>query len=114
MTTDPAMYRHSSDRNPALLSVEGELDLFEGDRFRTEAGALLQRAKSGAVLDLGRLTFIDSAGIHHLLWVLDEARTRGIELRVVIPGGAVGRVLETTGVARLLAEPQSSTAASLG
>ena len=46
------------------------------------------------VLDLEHLTFIDSAGLEALLWVIDEAAQRGGQVRVVKPDPTVSKILE--------------------
>ena len=46
------------------------------------------------VLDLEYLTFVDSAGLEALLWMIDEASERGGQLRLVKPDPTVGKILE--------------------
>jgi len=100
----PTTYRRSVDGGLHTLFVVGEIDLFERDRFCAEVTTMLAAARDGVLLDLSGVTFVDSAGIHSLLWARDQAAAGGLHLRVTMPDGAVGRVLSLTGVAPLLAD----------
>jgi len=83
----------------AWVDLGGELDLASSPQLRRT----LREAQSSArltVLDLRRLLFIDSAGIHVILDAAREARRGGG--RVVLTRGPaqVERVLKLTGAAK--------------
>jgi anti-sigma B factor antagonist len=84
------------------LSLVGELDL-AGARPLEESFAEAElRAPARMVVDLGRLSFIDSTGLRLLLQADARARERGCEL-VLRPGEpAVQRVFEVTGALAIL------------
>ncbi len=99
------------ERDDALVVVvEGEVDLFAAEALNA---SLARAGASGApaiVLDLDRVSFMDSAGVHVLLQFSTSELSRG---RLALTRGSpqVRRLLEITGVRRYLsfvASPESS------
>ena len=67
--------------------------------------ALLEAAGPGramVVVDMSRTRFCDSAGLNALITADRQARTNGGEVRLVIVGEAVARVVALTGVDRVI------------
>ena len=100
---DPPVFSVDVRAGAACTEVEvaGELDLATVDEFLR---AILGGLATGAVLlDLRRVTFMDSAGVRALNAALRESAERGRSLRV--SGGmqaGVVQVLEMTGMLGLL------------
>lgn len=55
----------------SVLHLAGELDLATGPRFRMAIDDLRDGTVATLVLDLARLTFIDSSGLHEIVVALD-------------------------------------------
>ena len=70
-----------SDGDCAVLAIVGELDFAVAERVR----AAVERVDDARILfiDLRRLTFMDSAGIHLLFAARERRLASGGELRVV-------------------------------
>jgi anti-sigma B factor antagonist len=85
-----------------IVAVAGELDMGRTDALQTE---LVEAASSGknVVLDMGDLTFIDSAGIRCLLIAREAASERAVMFTLRRPSSMVLRVLEITGTRDLFA-----------
>ena len=83
------------DHGPiTVLTISGDLTADQVETFRRSC---LDRFAAGVrdiVLDLEYLTFVDSAGLEALLWMIDEASERGGQLRLVKPDPTVGKILE--------------------
>jgi anti-anti-sigma factor len=83
------------DHGPiTVLTVSGELTADQVEAFRR---ACLDRFADGVrdiVLNLEYLTFVDSAGLEVLLWIIDEASQRNGQLRLVKPDPTVSKILE--------------------
>jgi anti-anti-sigma factor len=86
----------------STIEFEGEWDLGQCGATRDAVAQALQRRPECLVLDLSRLSFIDSSGIHALM----ETHERCIEQKtrlVITPGPrAVQRVLEICGLIEIL------------
>ena len=77
-----------------VLKLSGDLTADQIDAFRRSC---LERFEAGirhVVLDMEHTTFIDSAGLEALLWIIDEASSRGGQLRIVNPDPTVSKILE--------------------
>ncbi len=77
-----------------VLTISGDLTADQVEAFRRSC---LDRFAAGVrdiVLDLEYLTFVDSAGLETLLWIIDEASERGGQLRLVKPDPTVSKILE--------------------
>ena len=83
-----------------VLTISGDLTADQVEAFRRSC---LDRFAAGVrdiVLDLEYLTFVDSAGLEALLWMIDEASERGGQLRLVKPDPTVGKILEISRLER--------------
>jgi anti-anti-sigma factor len=83
------------------VRAAGELDIATAPALES---ALLHALDSGApsiVLDLERVSFIDSMGLRVLVWAAKESR-QGDRLRIDCGSGPVRRMVELTALDRLL------------
>lgn len=86
------------------MKVSGELDLHSAPRFKDtleKAVASAERAGSPTpllVVDLSETGFMDSTALGTLIGNTQKFREGGGEVRVVVLGGEVLRVLEVTGL----------------
>src|SRR3954447_7590074 len=84
-----------------LVALRGELDMLTCPQL-TKCLEALGEAGANVRLDLSGLSFMDSTGVRVLYSAAKHARDRGPALEVVPPVGEPMRVLEITGVHRLL------------
>jgi anti-anti-sigma factor len=92
----------SSTRDDALvLRVEGEVDLWTVHRFGDALAAAQASGARSILVDLDRVTFMDSSGLHMLVQyaVRDEMRGR---LTVTQGSPQVRRLFQVSGVGRYL------------
>lgn len=84
-----------------VVVVQGEVDLYVAPKFEESlARAGASRAPS-IVVDLDRVDFMDSAGVHVLLQFWNSCRI-GTHLALTPGSPQVRRLLEVTGVRRYL------------
>ena len=80
------------------ITVSGELDMANADSFSHALKQAIDGQASAIVVDLSRLSFMDSAGLRPLV-----AAARGShDLRVRKPQGEPARLLQLTEMDRLL------------
>ena len=87
------MTRSDGPDGQVLLHIAGEIDLASAPAFRAGLSAAIEDTGGAIVLDLGQVTFMDSAGIEQLVRAREDAGGR-IRLRALHP--SVQRVLEMT------------------
>jgi anti-sigma B factor antagonist len=85
-----------------VVCPEGELDLAVADAFRTVLQDALRTAHRAVQIDLAAVTFIDSTALAVLVDAWRQAEERGVTLCVLHPAPNVRRVLDITGLDRLL------------
>jgi anti-sigma B factor antagonist len=77
-----------------VIKVEGELDLLTVAGLRSELDREVRQGEGDLVVDLRRVDFIDSAGLHLLLNAQRRLTRGGRSLGVVCSPGPVRRALE--------------------
>jgi anti-sigma B factor antagonist len=91
-------------REVRVIRVSGEIDASNAEELGSCAGGAIEDGGAGVVVDLSELSFLDSTGIQMLLTTGSRLAESGGKLRVVVtPGSLVARLLESTGVDRILA-----------
>ncbi len=95
-----------------VLRLEGELDTATARELRTAVATAMATDATAVVLDLARLSFIDSTGIAVFLAACHQAESHGRSFTLRHPSRMVLKVLHLTGVDRLLdvEAPEASTA----
>src|SRR5882724_11094784 len=83
------------------LALRGELDMTSSPELSARLDEL-GRAGSAVHLDLTGLTFMDSTGVRVLYTAAKNAQDGGAILQIVPPTGEPWRVLEITGLHRIL------------
>jgi anti-sigma B factor antagonist len=90
----------SAGQNALVVRVSGDLDLATSPRFsETLAGA---RAASHVVIDLTGCTFLDSSGVRALVQATRKIPESERRVDLVAGSPAILRVLEITGLDRMV------------
>jgi anti-sigma B factor antagonist len=88
----------SDDDGSLTIALAGEIDISNFESVRKDIDALLPPSPTRLTFDLSELSFMDSSGITVLLQV--ASRVERVEVRN--PSHVVRRIIETTGIERLL------------
>jgi anti-anti-sigma factor len=93
--TEPASMRCERRGDHVVVSLWGELDVFNAAAMASSIEASVPPDAHGAVLDLTGLGFVDSTAIRKLFAVVARLTERRQPVRVVSPrGSSVMRTLE--------------------
>jgi len=96
-------------------ALNGEVDSSNAGELLAALGSAVPGGARGLVLDLGDLSYIDSAGIEMVFSLAGRLRARRQRLALVVPAQApVARVLEISGVesvAQVLTDADTAAAA---
>jgi len=79
-----------------VLTLDGALNGDHVDTWRRCCEERLSAGMRQAVVDLGALTGVDSAGLEALLWLADELDRAKGKLKIVNPDETVSRILLVT------------------
>ncbi|WP_186316257.1 STAS domain-containing protein [Catellatospora sichuanensis] len=113
---------HGDAPHEVVVAVSGEIDLGVRDELLNALHATIRMAGvTSVVVDLSRVSFMDSTGLHVLLAARETAHSSGVGFNVVGATGLARRVLAVTGMLELLTgeasadtdEPVSPTIYSL-
>jgi anti-sigma B factor antagonist len=95
----------------AVVSLPAEIDISVADQVREDLLSVLNRGPAALIVDMGKTTFCDSAGLHALVRAHKRAEASHADMRLVVTARAVQRVLTITGVDRLIAVVPSVSSA---
>src|SRR4051794_4885407 len=91
MTDEPTFAVNSSlDADVLLVSAEGEVDMSTAPRLLDAVSAVSAVVRL-VIIDLTRVTFLDSSGLNTLVRAQRQGAPRGISLRIVSPSDRVVR-----------------------
>lgn len=86
------------DERSHLIEVAGQLDLYTAPEFKQRILGVIDQKKARVIVDLSRLTFMDSTGLGVLVTALKRLRTRAGTLALVLTDYDTERMLEITGL----------------
>ena len=84
-----------------VAKIDGEIDLSNAAELGAVIASRVPNEALGLVIDLTKIEYVDSAGIHVLFELRDRLKTRGQEIRLVIPPGS--RIFEALRLAHVAA-----------
>jgi len=82
-----------------VIELQGEMDSDFAELFRNTVADIIAKHKTGIVLDMSGVGFIDSAGLEQLLWVRGYCNENKCELRLAGLDENCARILEITRLA---------------
>jgi anti-anti-sigma factor len=91
-----------TENRAVVFAVEGELDLASSPTLEQELDRVHDADADLLIVDLRRLRFMDSTGLHALVKANKRATEAGRRFAVVRGGAQIERLLNLTGVGELL------------
>jgi anti-sigma B factor antagonist len=86
----------------ATLALRGDIDAYTGPSLTEYLDAAVAETDGNVTVNLANVAFVDSSGIAVLVGAAKRLRERGHELVVEEPAARVSKILEMTGVTKLL------------
>lgn len=94
---------HTLHTNGRVLGVSGEVDVATADRLKEAVTqALAESSADRVVLDLSEVSFMDSSGLAALVHAHKAAEEQRTSLVVSSPTSRLSRILDLTGLDRVL------------
>jgi anti-sigma B factor antagonist len=100
--TDFGLLDEAVDDRIHVVSPTGEIDALTAPQLGRRLLGLAEEGKTGVVVDLSRVTFMDSTGLGVLLNAVRQLTMRDGRLVLVCPSERVMRPFEITGLATRL------------
>jgi anti-anti-sigma factor len=94
--------RVEQDGEALVVRAFGELDLSNAKTLEAELRRAIAGDASGVILDLGGVSFLDSAGLRMVLMMARESLRNGGRLRLLRGSAPVEHVIEGSGMRNLL------------
>lgn len=88
--------------NAQVITVSGDLDVATAPRLREELTQASSEGVTEIVVDLLRVPFVDSVGLGVLVAASKRTAARGGVFRVVCEDRRIARIVEITGLGRVL------------
>jgi anti-anti-sigma factor len=85
-----------------VIALDGDLELANVAAMESELSHVEAGDCARIVLDLRRLSFLDSTGVHLLISAHERASANGMPLVLVVDDGPVHRVLDVCGALSIL------------
>jgi anti-sigma B factor antagonist len=90
--------RVEQDGEALVIRPAGELDLSNTQTLDAELRGAIDDHASEVILDLGGLSFIDSSGLHLLVFATAHSQANGDRLRMRRGSAPVERVIQLSGL----------------
>ena len=98
MPEDLLIADYSLDGRAHLIEVEGQVDLYSAPEFKERTARVIGTGKRCVIIDLSRVTFMDSTGLGVLVGALKRLRAARAELLLVVTDYDIERLFELTGL----------------
>ncbi|HEW79857.1 MAG TPA: anti-sigma factor antagonist [Phycisphaerales bacterium] len=82
--------------NVTVVELQGELDVDFTELFQSTITNIIAAHKTGIVLDMSGVGFIDSQGLEQLLWARDYCNENNCQLRLAGLNEILTKILEIT------------------
>jgi anti-sigma B factor antagonist len=97
-----------------LVELSGEVDLYTSPRFKDDLVALIDAGVAAIVIDLSLVTFIDSTALGVIIGAVKRLHEHDGRLAIVAASRPVVRILDITGLDRVLTVFDTREAAFAG
>jgi anti-sigma B factor antagonist len=86
------------DGGVCTVTLEGEVDVYTAPRLKERLVELLDGGCTSVIVDLEKVSFIDSSGLGVLVSALRRAREKGGAVRIVCTRDSVLKIFRITGL----------------
>jgi anti-sigma B factor antagonist len=90
-----------TEQDTAVIALEGEVDIYSAPQFKEALLAGIEDGATTIIVDLGRVTFIDSTALGVLVSGAKRVRPKNGRLDIVCTDENITRIFEITGLDRI-------------
>ncbi len=85
-----------ADNNVVIMDINGEIDLYNAPEIKKKVKEQMDGGKRNLVVNLDKVSYIDSSGIGVLISSLSQLKKVGGGLKIINVYGSVKKVFELT------------------
>jgi anti-sigma B factor antagonist len=89
---------YALDGRTFVVEVTGQIDLYAAPEFKERISRVIDQGASRVIVDLARVTFMDSTGLGVLVGALKRIRAASADLLLVVTDYDIERLFELTGL----------------
>ena len=89
---------YALDLRTQIIEVEGQIDLYSAPDFKEHTARVIELGSTRVIIDLSRVTFMDSTGLGVLVGALQRLRAASAQLLLVVTDYDIERLFELTGL----------------
>jgi anti-sigma B factor antagonist len=101
MDYDFKMSLENLDGKPPILQLEGEANVYTAPQIKIEIISLVESKNTKAIVDLTKVTYLDSTTLGVLIGGLKRFRDKDGDLVLVCPSPRILRAFEITGLDKI-------------
>jgi anti-sigma B factor antagonist len=98
MLEDLQIADYALDERTRVIEVGGQVDLYSAPEFKQRTARVIGEGAECVIIDLSRVTFMDSTGLGVLVGALKRMRAARAELLLVVTDYDIERLFELTGL----------------
>src|SRR3954462_1862501 len=98
MLEDLHITDYALDARTHVIDVEGQVDLYSGVELKERTTRVIDSGKKHVIVDLSRVTFVDSTGLGILVGALRRLRSGRGTLALIVTDYDIERLFELTGL----------------
>ena len=98
MLDDLQIADYALDGRTHVIEVDGQVDLYSAPDFKERTARVIAEGAKRVLIDLSRVTFMDSTGLGVLVSALKRLRAARADLLLVITDYDIERLFELTGL----------------
>lgn len=92
----------SEDKKGAILSLSGEIDAYTAPQLKESFGTLLGQEDQTIIVDMEKVTYMDSTGLGVFISALKSAKEKNKQLKLVNIQERVYRLFQITGLDEIM------------
>lgn len=98
MLEDLQIADYALDGRTRVIEVEGQVDLYSAPEFKERTARVIGAGAACVIIDLSRVTFMDSTGLGVLIGALKRMRAARADLLLVVNDYDLEHLFELTGL----------------
>ena len=93
-------FREIENKGITVVTVEGEIDVYTSIELRNEVKSIIDDGSKILIMDLGKVTYMDSSGLGTLVSILQRLKKESGTLKLIKVTTNIKKIFELTRLTR--------------